>query len=83
MLSKKGKLKSIAGLDSSIESQSELYTKYGIITKYDVQVQETDERTGKKKMVTKQKSNNVHALIGSRWKIHPTWNNGVYKVQRT
>jgi len=53
-----------AGLDSGIESQSELYTKYGIITKYDVQVQETDERTGKKKMVTKQKSNNVHALIG-------------------
>ena len=53
-----------AGLDSGIESQSELYTKYGIITKYDVQVQEIDERTGKKKMVTKQKSNNVHALIG-------------------
>ena len=60
-----------AGIDSGIESQSELYQKYGIITKYDVQVQETDERTGKKKMVTKQKTNNVHALIGKDGKyIH-------------
>jgi len=53
-----------AGIDSDIESQSELYTKYGIYTKYDVQVQEIDERTQKKKMVTKTKSNNIHSLIG-------------------
>ena len=53
-----------AGLDSGIESQSELYEKYGIRTKYDIKVQETNEKTGEKKMVTKSVSNKIHALIG-------------------